>query len=227
MTMNNELSFHALLEARLAQRASGSISRRRFAEICNRLLANGILWREHSRPEQALYDDATIIEELLREWFDMLGFALVHDVDANLMRLYPPGDDQDDDDGVKRLRARLSKDVVAAALALRFLYTEALTGKRELVNQELAISLEELSQTLVSLVGMTLPSSMAERAHLLRELRKHRLIRFKDAEGLGHMDTLVSVLRPILSFVSDEALQDVLKQMQERKPATPITPTAS
>lgn len=218
--MNTDLSFHALLEARLAQRASGSISRRRFAEICNRLLANGILWREHSRPEQALYDDATIIEELLREWFDMLGFALVHDVDANLMRLYPPGDDQDDDDGVKRLRARLSKDVVAAALALRFLYTEALTGKRELVNQELAISLEELSQSLVSLLGMTLPSSMAERAQLLRELRKHRLIRFKDADGLGHMDTLVSVLRPILSFVSDEALQDVLKQMHARKPTT-------
>ncbi|MDI1259217.1 DUF4194 domain-containing protein [Aquabacterium sp.] len=223
MTMNTELSFHTLLEARLAQRASGSVSRKRFAEVCNRLLANGILWREHSRPEQALYDDATIIEELLREWFDMLGFALVHDVDANLMRLYPPGDDQDDDDGVKRLRARLSKDVVAAALALRFLYTEALTGKRELVNQELAISLEELSQTLVSLLGMTLPSSMADRAQLLRELRKHRLIRFKDADGLGHMDTLVSVLRPILSFVSDEALQDVLKLMHARTPPTDLT----
>ena len=64
------------------------------------------------------------------------------------------------------MRARLSRDVVAAALGLRFLYTEALTGKRELVNQELAISLEELSQTLVSLVGMTLPSSMAERGQL-------------------------------------------------------------
>lgn len=28
-----------------------------------------------------------------------LGFALTHDVDANLMRLYPPGDDQEDGDG--------------------------------------------------------------------------------------------------------------------------------
>jgi hypothetical protein len=111
--------------------------------------------------------------------------------------------------------------VVAAALGLRFLYTEALTGKRELVNQELAISLEELSQTLVSLVGMTLPSSMAERGQLLRELRKLRLIRFKDADGLGQMDTLVSVLRPILSFVSDEALQDVLRTMQEPQSAAP------
>ena len=219
--MNTDLSFHALLEARLARQTAGSVSRRRFAEICNRLLAGGVLWREHSRPEQALYDDATVVEELLREWFDVLGFSLVHDGDATLMRLYPPGgDDPDEEDGVKRLRARLPKDVVAAALGLRFLYTEALTGQRELVNQELAISLEDLSQTLVSLLGMTLPSSAAERAQLLRELRKHRLIRFKDDNGLGQMDSLVSVLRPILSFVSDEALQDVLRLADERRQGT-------
>ena len=209
-------TFHALLEARLAERTAGGISRRRFAEICNRLLASGILWRDYSRPEQALYDDATVTEELLREWFDVLGFTLTHDVDANLMRLYPPGDDQEDEDGVKKLRARLSKDVVAAALGLRFLYTEALTGKRELVNQELAISLEELSQTLVSLLGTTLPASVADRAQLLRELRKHRLVRFREGDpGFGQLETLLSVLRPILSFVSDEALLEVRQLMQK------------
>jgi len=217
--MTTPHSFHALMEARLNERTSGAVSRKRFAEICNRLLASGIIWREYSRPEQALYDDASMIEELLREWFDLLGFALVHDVDANLLRLYPPGDDGDEEEGVKRLRARLSRDLLAAALGLRFLYAEALTGKRELVNQELAISLEELSQTVVSLVGVTLPSSNAERAQLLRELRKLRLIRFKDADGVGQMHTLVSVLRPILSFVSDEALQDVLQLMHGRQTA--------
>jgi len=159
--MNTPTTFHSLLDTRLAERTAGHVSARRFAEICNRLLASGIVWREYSKPEQALYDDATLAEELLREWFDVLGFALVHDTDANLMRLYPPGDDQDDEDGVKRLRARLPKDVVAAALGLRFLYTEGLTGKRELVNQELAISLDELSQTLVSLLGLTLPAPQA------------------------------------------------------------------
>ena len=215
--MNTPTTFHSLLDARLAERTAASVSARRFAEICNRLLASGIVWREYSKPEQALYDDATLAEELLREWFDVLGFALVHDTDANLMRLYPPGDDQDDEDGVKRLRARLPKDVVAAALGLRFLYTEGLTGKRELVNQELAISLDELSQTLVSLLGLTLPAPLGERAQLLRELRKHRLIRFKDAEGLGQMDTLVSVLRPVMSFVSDEALNEVLQHMGQRQ----------
>lgn len=210
-------TFHALLESRLAERTAGSVSRRRFAEISNRLLAAGILWRDYSKPEQSLYDDATLVEELLREWFDVLGFALTHDVDANLMRLYPPGDDQEDEEGVKKLRARLSKDVVAAALGLRFLYTEALTGKRELINQELAISLEELSQTLVTLLGTTLPASAAERVQLLRELRKHRLVRFREGEaGFGQMETLLSVLRPILSFVSDEALVEVRQIMQKR-----------
>ncbi|MDY0748965.1 DUF4194 domain-containing protein [Paucibacter sp. R3-3] len=210
-------TFHALLETRLADRTAGNVSRRRFAEICNRLLAAGIVWREYSKPEQALYDDATLAEELLREWFDVLGFTLTHDVDANLMRLYPPGDDQEDEDGVKRLRARLSKDVVAAALGLRFLYTEGLTGKRELVNQELAISLEELSQTLVTLLGTTLPASAAERIQLLRELRKHRLVRFREADaGFGQMEMLLGVLRPILSFVSDEALLEVRQSMQAR-----------
>lgn len=210
-------TFHALLEARLADRTAGTVSHRRFAEICNRLLATGILWRDYSKPEQALYDDATLAEELMREWFEVLGFTLTHDVDANLMRLYPPGDDQEDEDGVKRLRARLSKDVVAAALGLRFLYSEALTGKRELVNQELAISLEELSQTLVSLLGITLPPSAAERGQLLRELRKHRLVRFREADaGFGQMEMLLSVLRPILSFVSDEALLEVRQLMQAR-----------
>lgn len=211
-------TFHALLESRLAERTAGGVSRRRFAEICNRLLASGILWRDYSKPEQSLYDDATLVEELLREWFDVLGFALTHDVDANLMRLYPPGDDQEDEDGVKKLRARLSKDVVAAALGLRFLYTEALTGKRELINQELAISLEELSQTLVTLLGTTLPPSTAERVQLLRELRKHRLVRFREGDaGFGQMEMLLSVLRPILSFVSDEALLEVRQLMQERQ----------
>ena len=216
-------TFHALLETRLADRTAGNVSRRRFAEICNRLLAAGILWRDFSKPEQALYDDATLAEELLREWFDVLGFTLTHDVDANLMRLYPPGDDQEDDDGVKRLRARLSKDLVAAALGLRFLYTEGLTGKRELVNQELAISLEELSQTLVSLLGTTLPASAAERGQLLRELRKHRLVRFREADaGFGQMEMLLGVLRPILSFVSDEALLEVRQLMRAEDQTLPL-----
>jgi hypothetical protein len=179
--------------------------------LLGRLLSSGILWRDFSRPEADLYDDATQCEQLLREYFAATGFVLTHDADATIFRLYPPGEGGDgDDDGVKRLKARLSRDFVAAAIALRFLYTEALTGKRELVNEVLVISLEELSQAVVSLLAHSLPSPNADRLGLLRELRKHRIVRFNDGEGAGSMDMLLSVLRPVMSYVSDEALEDAL-----------------
>ena len=111
---------------------------------------------------------------------------------------------------MKRLKARLSRDFVAAAIALRFLYTEALTGKRELINEVLVISLEELSQSVVSLLAHQLPSSVADRLSLLRDLRKHRIVRFNDGEGAGGMEMLLSILRPVMSYVSDEALEDAL-----------------
>ena len=111
---------------------------------------------------------------------------------------------------MKRLKARLSRDFVATAIATRFLYTEALTGKRELVNEVLVISLEELSQAVVSLLAHSLPSSNADRLALLRDLRKHRIVKFNDGEGAGSMEMLLSVLRPVMSYVSDEALEDAL-----------------
>lgn len=207
-------SLQQVLEERLRSEGAGGIKPDRFAELAGRLLASGIVWRDFSRPEAELYDDAAQCEQLLREFFAVTGFVLAHDADAMIFRLYPPGegggDGDGNDDGVKRLKARLSRDFVAAAIALRFLYTEALTGKRELVNEVLVISLEELSQAVVSLLAHSLPASNADRLGLLRDLRKHRIVRFNDGEGAGSMEMLLSVLRPVMSYVSDEALDDAL-----------------
>lgn len=204
-------SLQQVIEERLKTEGAGNVRPDRFAELAGRLLASGVMWREFSRPEAELYDDATQCEQLLREYFAAIGFVLTHDADATIFRLYPPGEGgEGDEDGVKRLKARLSRDFVAAAIALRFLYTEALTGKRELVNEVLVISLEELSQAVVSLLAHQLPSSVADRLSLLRDLRKHRVVRFNDGEGAGSMEMLLSVLRPVMSYVSDEALEDAL-----------------
>lgn len=206
------------LELRLKAEGNGSVGPARFAELTGRLLASGVLWREFSGPEEALYDEAEQCEELLREFFAAMQFVLIHDVDATLFRLYPPGEGGDgDEEGVKRLKARLSRDFIAACIALRFLYTEALTGKREMVNQVLTISLEELSETMVSLLAHQLPSSAADRLSLLRDLRKHRVVRFNDADSAGNMETLLNVLRPILSYVSDEALEDAMRLAAQAK----------
>lgn len=215
-------SIGQFIEQRLATEGAGNVKPARFAELAGRLLASGVLWRDHSRPEAALYDDAIQCEQLLREWFGCIGFVLVHDPDARLLRLYPPGESgaDEEEDGVRKLRARLSRDFVATVIALRFLYTEALTGRRPLVDERLAISLEELSQAVVSLLSHRLPASVTERMALLRDLRKHRVVHFVEGDDAGDMQMGLAVLRPVMSFVSDEAMQDALR-LVGRKAAPP------
>jgi hypothetical protein len=213
-------SLGQVIEQRLATEGAGSVKPARFSELAGRLLSSGVLWRDWSRPEAALYDDAAQCEQLLREWFATIGFVLTHDPDARILRLYPPGESaEDEDEGVKRLKIRLSRDFVATVIALRFLYTEALTGRRALVDERLAISLEDLSQAVVSLLAHKLPNSASERMALLRELRKHRVVHFIESEGAGGMEMGLAVLRPVMSFVSDEAMEDALLLAGRKPPA--------
>lgn len=216
-------SLAQFIEQRLNAEGAGTVKPARFAELAGRLLASGVLWREHSRPEAALYDDAIHCEQLLREWFACMGFVLAHDSDARLLRLYPPGEGggEDEEDGVRRLRSRLSRDFVAAVIALRFLYTEALTGRRPLVDERLAVSLEELSQSMVSLLAHKLPNSASDRMSLLRELRKHRVLHFVEGDDAGDMQMGLAVLRPVMSFVSDEALDEALRLVERQLPTAP------
>lgn len=212
------ISVQQYIEERLKSEGNGAVTPDRFGELVGRLLASGVVWRDYSGSDGDLYDDAVQCEQLLREYAGAMHFILTHDVDANLFRLYPPGEGlEPDGDGVKRLKARLSRDFVACSIALRFLYTEALTGKREMVNQVLTVSLEELSQTVVSLLAHQLPTSMVERVSLLRDLRKHRIIRFNDSDSAGSMDTLLNILRPVMSYVGDEALSDALRVVEKNQ----------
>jgi hypothetical protein len=210
------------IDERLRSEGIGLVTRERFADLVARLLASGVLWRDHSGPESQLYDDAVQCETLLREWFACAGFALVHDADAGLLRLYPPAARGSGDDaaasGAAQLRARLSPDFVAACLVLRQLYTEGLTGRRELVSHELPVLLRELLQGTEALLGHALAPEPAERRALLRELQRHRILRFQDGEAAGGPDTGLCVLRPVMSFVSDAALEEALRLTDPERP---------
>jgi hypothetical protein len=109
-------------------------------------------------------------------------------------------------------------------IALRFLYTEALTGRRPLVDERLAISLEELSQAVVSLLAHRLPASATERMALLRDLRKHRVVHFIEGDDAGDMQMGLAVLRPVMSFVSDEAMEDALRLAGRQAPMPAASP---
>ena len=191
-------SVTATVPEELRTEGTGAIKAVRFAELVGRLLSSGILWRDFSRPEADLYDDAAQCEQLLREYFAATGFVLAHDArcQAAISGCIGEGGDGDDD-GVKRLKARLSRDFVAAAIALQPLYRGTHRRTPVLVNEVLVVSLQARSGGRV-LAGALIAfaecrSGLAARA----PQAPHRGV--DDGEGAGSMDMLLSVLRPVMS----------------------------
>lgn len=200
------------------QLATQNLKLERFQEIVTRLLASGIVVREEDGVEQRMYDDARRIEELLSEWFFLMSFRLVHDIKNEYFRLYAPGAQipgiaDADGEPVVALRARLSADFVAAALALRFMYQQGLAdgGGRVTNAGEVLISFEELAATMQTQVKRSLPATPTERKNLLAELKKHRLIQYGSHFSMADEDALIAVRSTILGIISDDALATALE----------------
>lgn len=188
-----------------------------FREIVQRLYAAGIILRDEDGVEQRLYDEASRIEPTLTEYFSLAGFRLVHDHKNDFFRLYAPGAQipgvaEDGLEPVPALRARLSPDFVAAALALRFLYQQGLTeaGTRLSDNGEVMIQFEELAATLQTQIKRPLPETLGERERLLKELRRHRLLRFHSNFSMTDEDALLAIRPAILGLIGEDALAAAL-----------------
>lgn len=202
----------------LEQLAAGNLKQDRFQEIVHRLFSSGIIIRDDDRVEERLYDDARRIEDLLSEVFSMLGFRLVHDLKNEYFRLYPPGAQipgvaEDGVEPVGALRAKLSPDFVAAALALRFIYQQGLVdgGNRLTDAGEVLIHFEELASTMLTQVKRALPETPTERKHLLAELKRHRLIQYSSTFSPSDEDALIAIRPVILGVISDDMLASVME----------------
>lgn len=196
---------------------SHNVKLERFQEITSRLLSGGIIVRDEDGVEQRLYDDARRVEDVLSEVFAILSFRLVHDGKNEFYRLYAPGAQipgvaDDDVEPVLALRAKLSPDFVAAALAFRFLYQQGLTegGGRLTDSGEVLVRFEELAATLQTQVKRPLPNTPTECKQLLAELKKHRLIQYS-ALALGDEDALIAIRPTILGIISDDVLAAALE----------------
>lgn len=194
--------------------ALANLPMERFRELLTRLLSYGVLVRDEDRTEQLLYDDARRLEGLLVEYFEVAGLTLRHDINAQFFRLYGPGaivDGLSDDDlvPVPSLKARLSVDFVAAALALRFLYQEKLTQGNVDSAGEALISFEDLAVAMQTQLKRPLPESATDRANLFGELRRHRLVRFASS-FITDPDAYLAIRATILGVISNESLSAAL-----------------
>lgn len=198
------------------QLAASNLTPERFREILNRLMAYGVLVRDEDHTERLLYDDARRVATLLADYFGVAGLYLHHDINAEFFRLYAPGAvvdglAEDSQEPVPALKARLSADFVAAALALRFLYQEKLNQGYIDTTGEAVVSFEDLAATLQTQLKRQLPTGNGERMTLLAELRRHRLLRFSATFSIADEDAFLAIRPLILGVVSNEALAAALE----------------
>lgn len=197
------------------QLAIANLKPERLREILTRLMAYGVIVRDEDHVEQLLYDDARRIESLLEDYFDIAGFRLHHDSTNQFYRLYAAGAivdglSEDAFDATPSLRARVSPDFVAMALALRFLYQNKLNTGDIQPQGEALISFEEIAATIQTQLKRPLPNSMGDKMALLAELKRHRLLRYSAEFAIADEDALLAIRPTILGIVSNDALSAAL-----------------
>ncbi|RYG14759.1 MAG: DUF4194 domain-containing protein [Burkholderiales bacterium] len=196
--------------------AREGITMDRFKELVVRLMSHGVVVRDEDRTEQAVYDDSRRVEKLLSDYFSVAGLYLHHDLTGHFFRLYPPGAvidgvPEDPNEPVPAMRARVSVNFVAAALALRFLYQEKLNQGYVDAQGEALVSFDDVAATLQTQLKRALPEGAAERMSLLAELKRHRLLRYSASFSIADQDAYLAIRPLILGIVSNEALANALE----------------
>ncbi|MDF3887896.1 DUF4194 domain-containing protein [Cupriavidus basilensis] len=212
------------------QLALANIKPDRFREIINRLMAYGAIVREEDRVEHLLYDDARRVEGLLEDYFDIAGFRLHHDSNNQFYRLYVAGavvDGLPEDilEPTPSLRARVSPDFVAMALALRFLYQNKLNSGDIQPQGEALVSFEEIAATMQTQLKRLLPNGMGDKMALLAELKRHRLLSYTAEFSISDEDALLAIRPTILGIVSNDALSAALEAEGVVDQETPVEAT--
>jgi hypothetical protein len=206
----------SLLSSINEQLALANIKQERLREIITCLMAYGIIVRDEDRVEQLLYDDARRIENLLEDYFDIAGFRLHHDSTNQFYRLYVAGAvvdglPEDTLEPAPSLRARVSPDFVAMALALRFLYQNKLNAGDIQPQGEALVSFEEIAATMQTQLKRPLPNSMGDKMTLLADLKRHRLLSYTAEFSITDEDALLAIRPTILGIVSNDALSAALE----------------
>ena len=202
--------FSEQLEQHLSK---ANVSIGEFKELVIRLLNYGVLCRHESQIEQTLYDRYQRIEALVLDYLSIIDVQLHHDSRFEFIRVYPPGSvtpEHDADNSLNtNLRQRLSANEVALILVLRLQYDKALREGKVDDYGFVVEPLEAISIAIKNLLGRNLPEKINERRKLFQRLRRLRLIEYRQEIEFDNSDAWIKIHPMIVSFVSDNALQQL------------------
>ncbi len=201
--------FNELIDEQLK---SHGISADEFSELLIRLLDYGVINREESQIEAALYDRYIQCDRLVEEYLSVIKVRIFHDEKFHFIRVFPPGavvpglPDQDGSAFNGGFRTKPTNQEVAVILVLRVEYEKAL--REGLVDDKgcVMISLESLSFSLKNLLKRSLPESLMERKSLFKRLKQLRLIHVNSETDIESSDYWIKVQPSITSFINDDAL---------------------
>jgi hypothetical protein len=193
-----------------------NLSREEFSEVLIRLLDYGVLSREESQTEAALYDRYLQCSGLVEDYLAVLGIRIQHDRQFSFVRLFPPGAsipgmaDEDSAPFSGGFRVRPTQQEVAVILVLRTEYQKSLREGQVDEKGRAMLSLEGLAIAMNNLLKRSLPEGQGERKNLFRRLRQLRLIQFNMDDDLDSDESWLSIQPGITSFVSDDVLETLL-----------------
>ncbi|MDQ2075914.1 DUF4194 domain-containing protein [Marinimicrobium sp. ABcell2] len=193
-----------------------NLSREEFSEVLFRLLDYGVLCRDESHTEAALYDRYLQCSGLVEDYLSVLGVRIQHDRQFAFVRLFPPGAtipgmaDEDSAPFNSGFRIRPTQQEVAVILVLRTEYQKSLREGQVDEKGRAMLSLEGLAIAMNNLLKRSLPEGQVERKNLFRRLRQLRLIQFNMDDDLDSDESWLSIQPGITSFVSDEVLETLL-----------------
>ena len=189
----------------------------------------GVICRDESQVEQALYDRYLRIESIVEEYVSLMGIRIQHDRRFQFARCFPPGAEvpgmEDDDQPFNNgMRVRLSQNEVALVLVLRSQYDKALREGKVDEQGCVLVSLEGLSIALKNLLSRNLPEQLTERKNLFRRLRQLRLIQLANEDVLDTAEFWLKIRPMIMSYVSDDVLNTLLQDGEEPAIDVPAEP---
>lgn len=209
------------------------ITQDEFSELLIRLLDYGVITRDESQIENALYDRYLQCAALVEDYLSVIKVRIQHDRKFCFVRIFPPGavvpGMPDDEHSAFNggFRSRPTQQEVAVILALRVEYEKAL--REGMVDDKgcVMLPLEGLAISLKNLLKRSLPESAGERKTLFKRLRQLRLIQFNSETEFDSAESWMSIQPSITSFVNDDVLEhlypaDDKEGKEENKEATHV-----